>query len=437
MPLAAIAGHLRTSETHFRTDTVRTRNEQPFRISKSTVAKLTAPATGNKVHFDTEPRGFGVRVTAAGAKSYVLRYRNHRGQERRWTIGTCDAWEPEAARTKAKATLFRIENEKYDPLDEQAEDRAAQTVDELLNDYVESERFKAKAESTQAIDKGRLNRHVRPTLGAKVAVALTARDIEDAFGKIKSGKTQATVKTRKRGVARVTGGRGTAKKAMQLLGAALEWARIDPNPVRDVDLGRDRVRRLLANVNEYRAAFETLDAFEQSGEVRPVEADAIRVIILTGARRGEIAGLPRDYLNRAGDMLVLPPGTHKTGEETGEEKIIALPDEAQAIIQRQPAGPVIFPVDGSTLGRAWMKVRKAAGFPANFGLHGFRHSVASHLAMGGAEAAQIMTQLGHKDMATSQKYIHWAAENRKVLAERAALPALAGMRPKAPAPDAN
>src|SRR5690606_10752390 len=117
-----------------------------------------------------------------------------------------------------------------------------------------------------------------------------------------------------------------------------EWARIDPNPVRDVDLGRDRVRRLLATEDEYRAAFETLDTFQQSGQIRSVEADAIRIIILTGARRGEIAGLPREYLNSAGDMLILPPSTHKTGEETGEEKIIALPDEAQTIIHRQPAG---------------------------------------------------------------------------------------------------
>lgn len=340
---------------------MRTQNPT-FRVTKASVAKLAPPATGNKIHFDVDPPGFGVRITAAGARSYVLRYRNHRGQERRWTIGKCEVWEPEAARTTAKATLYRIESEKWDPLEEQAADRTAQTVNELLDDYVLSERFLGKAASTQAVDKGRINRHVRPTLGKKVAVGLTPRDIEEAFGSIKAGKTKATEKTKKRGVARVTGGRGTAKKAMQLLGAALEWARIEPNPVREVDLGKDRVRRLLASVDEYRAAFEKLDEFEASGAIRPVEADAIRIIILTGARRGEVANLPRAYLNRDGDMLVLPPSEHKTGEETGEEKIIALPDEAKAIVARQPAGDVIFPVDASTLGRVWRKVRAAAGF---------------------------------------------------------------------------
>jgi integrase len=68
-----------------------------------------------------------------------------------------------------------------------------------------------------------------------------------------------------------------------------------------------------------------------------------------------------------------------------------------------------------------------AKLTANFGLHGLRRSAASRVAMGGAGASEIMTALGHKQMATSQKYIHGANDSRKALAERAAAPALTGL----------
>jgi site-specific recombinase XerD len=63
----------------------------------------------------------------------------------------------------------------------------------------------------------------------------------------------------------------------------------------------------------------------------------------------------------------------------------------------------------------------------SLGLHGLRHSIASHLAMGGAQAAQIMAAMGHRQLSTVQRYIHFAEDKRHSLAEQAALVALAGM----------
>lgn len=58
--------------------------------------------------------------------------------------------------------------------------------------------------------------------------------------------------------------------------------------------------------------------------------------------------------------------------------------------------------------------------PEGIGLHGLRHTFASYMAMQGAQAAEIMAALGHKDMSTSQRYVHWASDQRQHLAERAA-----------------
>ena len=95
---------------------------------------------------------------------------------------------------------------------------------------------------------------------------------------------------------------------------------------------------------------------------------------------------------------------------------------------QQHNAEVIFPLDGSALTKAYRAVRTAAKLQSNFVLHVLRHSVASHLAMGGAGAAEIMTALGHRQMETSTKYIHWANDSRKKLAARAAGPALAAMK---------
>ena len=173
---------------------------------------------------------------------------------------------------------------------------------------------------------------------------------------------------------------------------------------------------------------------ETERRLRPSVADAIRVIAMTGARRGEIAGLCWRHVDLKGGRIVLPAGRHKTGRKTGKPRIIHLPAAAQEIVARQPdGGPgdfVFSPFKGDgaiSLTKPWRSVRAEARLPKDFGLHGFRHSLASLLAVGGAQAPEIMTSLGHRQMSTVAKYLHFADTARATLAERAAAPALAGM----------
>lgn len=151
------------------------------------------------------------------------------------------------------------------------------------------------------------------------------------------------------------------------------------------------------------------------------------MITLTGARKGEIIGLRWRHVDLKGGTLTLPLDAHKTGRKTGQERIIGLPALASAIIARQPAGGpddlVFTPARGGDrldLSKPWRIIRDAAGLPAGIGLHGLRHSLATQMAMNGAEAAEIMSALGHRDITTSQKYVHWSRDKRQELAEKAA-----------------
>jgi Arm domain-containing DNA-binding protein len=88
----------RTPSAHLVADTVRTQNptDNPtafMRLTDKTIKALQTPERGNKITYDEEPKGFGVRVTAAGARAFVLNYRRKAdGVERRYTIGAFPDW---------------------------------------------------------------------------------------------------------------------------------------------------------------------------------------------------------------------------------------------------------------------------------------------------------------------------------------------------------
>ena len=408
-------------------------------LTKTSVAAAT-PADKPHILWDSEIKGFGLLVLPSGVKSYCFQYRTPEGRSRRITIGRVSTTlNVSRAREKAKQYRRAVEDG-LDPLAEREQLREALTMQQLLEKYLESEKFADKAASTRSIDKGRINRHLVPTLGKHYAHKLTREHVRAAFRSIRDGKTAADVKTGKYGRARVTGGEGTARKAILLLRAVLAWAIEErlakDNPADGVVSGSDGERSLiLATPEQYEQLFLTLDELQRTKALRGPVADAIRVLAMTGARRGEIAGLQWQHIDLDTGTITLPPARHKTGKRTGKPRIIALPEAAQLIIAQQPGGEphdfVFRPAKGEgalNLSKPWrQKIRAAAGLPPGIGLHGLRHSLGSHMAMSGMEAAQIAEQLGHRQMSTTQKYIHFARDARKALAERAAGPVTAAL----------
>ena len=80
-------------------------------------------------------------------------------------------------------------------------------------------RREAKKPSTLATDRGRIERHIKALLGNLKTSAVTRNDIERFRDAVAEGATKARIKTGKHGLARVTGGQGTATRTMGLLGA--------------------------------------------------------------------------------------------------------------------------------------------------------------------------------------------------------------------------
>ena len=403
-----------------------------MRLSKATVTNAKAEGK-TAFYWDDEIAGFGLVVQPSGSKSYCYQFRTAEGRSRRGTLGKpSETFTPTRAREKAKGWR-RIIEDGGDPLEDKRQAREALTMADLFDKYLESPRFSEKAESTRAIDRGRITRHLVPTVGRVFVHKLTTDAARLAFAKIRDGKTACNVKTGRYGRARVTGGEGTARSAIRLLRAVFAWA-IDEgyateNPAANVKVGTDGERDvILSSAEEYKRLFRTMQTLEDEQKIRQPVADAIRVIALTGARRQEIASLIWRHVDLANGQIVLPATRHKTGGKTGKPRIITLPAAAQAIIARQPEGEpdsfVFRPAKGKGalgLSKVWReKIRDAAELPEGIGLHGLRHSLATGMAMAGAQAAEIMVTLGHRQLSTTQRYIHAAQDARTSLAERAA-----------------
>jgi integrase len=221
---------------------------------------------------------------------------------------------PDEARARARELLAQVAKG-GDPSQDRHETRQALTVAELCERYMEaaqaglvSTRFGgAKRRSTIAIDEGRISRHIVPLIGNRVAASLTRQDVQRMADDIAAGKTAAVIKTKPRGVARVTGGAGNAARIVGLLGGIFTWAEkrgfvSGANPCRRLDLRADLAEDRVLCADE----LVRLGVILRKHDVKvPMAVAALRLIALTGLRRGEAYGLRWTEIDSEGSCLRL------------------------------------------------------------------------------------------------------------------------------------
>jgi integrase len=390
-------------------------------LSKKITLKALESVQDGQILWDTELRGFGVRGRGTGLY-YVLKTRVH-GQQRWFTIGKQGSpWTPETARKKVLQLLGEIA-EGNDPAEVREDLKRRMSVADLCDLYLK-EGCSEKKPSTLATDKGRIERHIKPLLGRKDARTLKKREIEQFMRDVGDGKTAADVKTGTRGRAIVEGGKGTATRTIGLLGGIFSFAMdrqiVMENPVRGIKRFKDkRVERFLSE-DELSSLGAALAALESEGSITPHAAAAIRLLLFTGARRGEILSLRWEWVDFERGFAFLPDS--KTGRKPLYLSAPAL--DVLANLPRLEGNPHV--ICGETqakpladLKRPWAKACSRAGI-VNLRIHDLRHNFASTGAMGGLSLPMIGKLLGHLRTETTARYSHLADDPVRSANERIA-----------------
>jgi integrase len=371
------------------------------KITNRSVEAL-APANGGEVTLrDTELAGFEVR-TRGGVKVYGIRYRFGTGRDapmRRYTIGRHGSpWTPYTARAEARRLLGQVAHGK-DPAGAKSAEKAAPTVAALVESFM-AEHVEAKRKGSTAAEYRRLlDKIILPALSRRKVADVTRADI----GKLHHANRAAPYQAN-----RVL----AVLSKMFTLAEQWELRPNGSNPCRHVEKFAERKRERMLSADELGRLGEALADYEGSPHVTA----AIKLLVFSGARLGEILGLRWEWIDFERGEARLPDS--KSGEKT-----LHLPPPALAVLAELPrieGNPyvIVGGVPGATLvnlEKPWRAIRKAAGLE-DVRLHDLRHAFASVAAASGMGLPIIGKMLGHTQAATTHRYAHLASDPVKAAA---------------------
>ena len=387
------------------------------RITQTFATRVKAPDTGNRIHYDAEIAGFGLRVTEKGAKSFILNYVLH-GRERRYTIGSLGEYTAETARAKAVDLRQQI-REGIDPFDvleqrkqESLEAQArVRTLKQLSDAYLQKWAEPNKRPGTVYDDRSLLNGVILPALGDLPIGGIKRADIADLHASLKATPYRAN-------------------RALALLHHMFAWAMaddsgewsLDKNPAdgarkyheekRDRWLSEDELIRLADALDKYPRQCGQGALSEKQRTWLQTEArramDAVRLIMVTGCRKSETLTAQWADFDLTRGVWTKP--SHRTKEKKTEH--VALNAQALSLLERMDrTGAYLFP--GRSGGNlqdvksAWAKVCELAKLDG-VRIHDLRHSFASHLVSSGVSLPVVGKLLGHTQPQTTARYAHLA-----------------------------
>lgn len=417
------------------------------RLSKSTLNRVKA--TGHEfIVWDTDLPGFGLRVRATGAMTWVAQYRAGTGRgapTRRLTLGAVsDALPADAARKLARVALGKAATG-HDPAAEKTEKRTGLTVNDLADAFLERHVETKRKTGTAEFYRGILDTHVRPTIGVKRAIDVTRKDIGELHHHLSEKRKVKGDDDRERTI----GGPIVANRVMAVLGAMFAWAgkvaliNEGHNPVARVEKYReegrerfltpDEIERLGAALREAETTglpFDEADATKPGAKhMRRVEnrrvvygphvVGAVRLLMFTGCRLREILNLEWAHVDLSRGLLLLPDS--KTGKKAvvlsapAASVIAGLPKVGRYVIAGETAGTDA-EVPRHDLKKPWSRITARAGL-AGLRLHDLRHTFASVGAGANLGLPVIGKLLGHHQPSTTQKYAHLAVDPMKRAAD--------------------
>lgn len=366
-----------------------------MQLSAATLKKANA----GDVLRDSEVHGLHVRVTTTGAR-YMLYYRTRDGRERRPKLGDATIMTLSQARARAREMLLAVACGQ-DPAGDALAAREASTVAEYAEVFWDEHAKDLKSADAM---KYLLDTYVLPAWKARKLASITGTDV---------------TKLRKKMADRPILFNRVRALVSKMFNYAEDPKRLRPrgtNPVVGVPRFPERKRRRYMSRPEALAIAAILDREEADN---PASVAFIRLLILTGARKGEVAAWRWDWVTEG---VVRMPDS-----KTGARDVFLSP-AAVTILESLPR------TNGTILGikspqKLWVRIREEAGCP-DLHLHDLRHSFASVALSMGLTLGQIGELLGHASAQTTMRYAHLIDENKRVAVAQTAAAITARMLPE-------
>lgn len=285
------------------------------RISKETVDRLKA---GSEAAFlwDDELKGFGVRATPTGSKTYIFQYRmgGREAKTQRYTIGRHGSpWTAATARMEA-VRIFTLVRQRSNPVDMDKR-RRREAVDLAFATYADRFAKSCTGKGWRTLVDRSLRLHLIPVLGNKPLPQIVRSDIVIALDEIPKGQ--------------VANRRNVFAVARRLFRWAISRGDIKISPMEGMETPKAVKPR-----ERWLTDKELPRIWNAAPDTHPCFGPIVRLLIATGQRREEVSGVNWSELDRKARMWTLP------GERTknGEPNYIPLNDLAVAELDRIASG---------------------------------------------------------------------------------------------------
>lgn len=352
-------------------------------LTQAVVNAIEPPETGRLAIYDAKQPGLVLRVTPAGAKSWCL-YRRVNGKPQRISLGTFPAIGVEDARKLAAMHLANI----YKGVDPNAEKRASRRNTTLGEAWKAFHENRTTARGTFLTAKSHKSRYLT-CLAHWSDRKLTSISHDDVTAlHVRLGRERGHV---------------TANRAVQLLRAIINHAKLDGNPASKIELFRETARERFLRADELPKFWKALQA-----EPDPTFRDFFGLCLWTGARKGNVQAMRWADVHLEDAEWIIPAEAFKTRRQ----HVVILSDQAVEILKRRrrenPFGEFVFPSYGKTRHlaepkTAWARLLRRAGL-ADLRIHDLRRTLGSWQARLGASLPIIGKSLGHLRPETTAIY---------------------------------
>lgn len=377
------------------------------RITKKLVDQVQ-PADREIMVFDSVLKGFVLRISPGGTKTYAVRYRmGGRGSALRTvTIGRHGSpWTPDQARTEAERLLATARTG-TDPAEERKAKLAkAFTVAELADRYVSQHLEMKNKATTQKEFKRIVESIIKPEIGTRTVESITRGDISALHHRLRETPRQANLTL------------SVLSKAFNL---AEVWGfRQDgSNPCRLIERYKENHRERFLSDAEVARLGEAMAESEANGSERASTLNGIRLLLLTGCRLGEVLALRWEDVDLDAGVLKIRDAKaggrlHSIGAQT-MAFLSELPREGDWILRATDPGT---PLSAGTLQFAWRRVRERVGLD-DVRLHDLRHTHGTYAGQAGANAFLVRDKLGHKTLAMTGRYVNKDADPLRELSDK-------------------